>query len=85
MNIFQIFCVIALFPFLTILESVFHGYSFHTKIFSKCNFRTHFNVGSRTIMIEPLKFRNLGDIEECASVKIDGMDNVKFVVSNFKL
>ena len=31
---------------------------FHTKIFSKCNFRTHYNVGSSTALIESLKFRN---------------------------
>ena len=31
---------------------------FHTKIFSKCNFCTHYNVGSSTILIELLKFRN---------------------------
>ena len=30
---------------------------FHTKIFSKCNFRKHY-VGSNTILIESLKFRN---------------------------
>ena len=30
---------------------------FHTKIFSKCKFRTHHNVGSSTILIELVKFR----------------------------
>ena len=30
---------------------------FHTKIFSKCNFRTHYNVGSSTILVELLTFR----------------------------
>ena len=30
---------------------------FHTKIFSNCNFHTHYNVGSSTILIESLKFR----------------------------
>ena len=30
----------------------------HTKIFSKCKFRLHYNVGSSTIQIESLKFRN---------------------------
>ena len=32
--------------------------SFHTEIFSKCNFCMHYNVGSSTILIESLKFRN---------------------------
>ena len=27
-------------------------------MFSKCNFRTHYNVASSTILIESLKFRN---------------------------
>ena len=48
----------------------FHNYSvrigspwlfrtcFYTKIFSKSNFRTHYNVGSSTILIESLKTRN---------------------------
>ena len=31
---------------------------FHIKIFNKCNFRTHYNVGSSIILIESLKFRN---------------------------
>ena len=31
---------------------------FHTKIFSKFNFRAHYNVGSSTILIESLKFTN---------------------------
>ena len=31
---------------------------FDTKIFSKCNFRTHYNVGSSTILIKSLEFRN---------------------------
>ena len=31
---------------------------FHTKSFSKCNFCTHYNIGSSTILIESLKFRN---------------------------
>ena len=35
----------------------FHG-CFHTKIFIKCKFRTHYNVGSSTILIKSLKFKN---------------------------
>ena len=35
---------------------------FHTKIFSKCNFRTNYNVGSSTILIELLKFRDISRI-----------------------
>ena len=31
---------------------------FHTKIFSKFNFHTHYNVGSSIILIESLKMRN---------------------------
>ena len=31
---------------------------FHTKIFRKCDFLTHYNIGSSTILIELLKFRN---------------------------
>ena len=31
---------------------------FHSKIFSKCNFCTYCSVGSSTILIESLKFRN---------------------------
>ena len=31
---------------------------FHAKIFSKCNFYTHYNVGSSAILIESLMFRN---------------------------
>ena len=31
---------------------------FQTKIFSKCKFRTHYNLGSSTILIESLKIRN---------------------------
>ena len=31
---------------------------FHTEIFSKCNFCMHYNVGSSSILIESLKFRN---------------------------
>ena len=31
---------------------------FQTKIFIKCNFRTHYNVGSNTVLIESLKFKN---------------------------
>ena len=38
--------------------------SFHTKIFSKCNFCTHYNVGSSTTLIESLKFRNNSRIAE---------------------
>ena len=34
-----------------------HG-CFHTKIFSKCKFRTYYNLGSSTILIESLNFRN---------------------------
>ena len=32
---------------------------FHTKIFIKCNFPTHYNVGSSTVLIESLKFKNM--------------------------
>ena len=31
---------------------------FHSKILSKCNFCTYYSVGSSTILIESLKFRN---------------------------
>ena len=31
---------------------------FHTKIFFKCNFSTHYKVDSNTILTESLKFRN---------------------------
>ena len=31
---------------------------FHTKIFSKCTFSTHYNVGFSAILIESLKIRN---------------------------
>ena len=31
---------------------------FHTIIFSKCKFLTHYNVGSSTILTESLRFRN---------------------------
>ena len=43
----DIFCAIALISSMV-----------HTKILSKCKFRRHFNVGSSTILIESLKFRN---------------------------
>ena len=35
---------------------------FHTKSFRKCKFRTHYNVGSSTILIESLKFRSNSQI-----------------------
>ena len=31
---------------------------FHTNIFRKCKFRTHYNVGSSTILIKSVNFRN---------------------------
>ena len=49
------------FSLMTLLESVFHGLSilcFNTKSFGKYNFRTLYNIGSSTILSEPLKFRN---------------------------
>ena len=39
-------------------ESIVIRTCFYTKISSKRNFRTHFNVGSSTILIESLKTRN---------------------------
>ena len=45
------------FIFFVPLFCFLHG-CFHTKIFSKCKFRTHYNVGSSTTLIESLKFRN---------------------------
>ena len=62
-NIFYISCVIALFSLITLLKSVFHGYSVLVSIpklltLIKCDFRTHCNVGSSSILIEWLMFRN---------------------------
>ena len=37
---------------------------FHSKIFCKCNFCTHYNVGSSTTLTESLKFRNNSRIAE---------------------
>ena len=31
---------------------------FDAKIFRKCNFRTHYNIGSSTVLIQSLKIRN---------------------------
>ena len=50
-DIFHISCTIAHGPCL-------FRTCFHTKIFSKCKFRKHCNVGSSTILIELLKFRS---------------------------
>ena len=58
-QIWQISCVIALFFFRTLLESVFHGYFVLVFIFFfNFNFRKHCNIGSNTILIELLKFRS---------------------------
>ena len=46
------------FVFLHIGSPLLFCTCFHTKISSKCNFRSHFNVGSSTILIESLKTRN---------------------------
>ena len=40
---------------------------FHTKSFSKCYFRTHYNVGSSTLLIESPKFRNNSRITVASS------------------
>ena len=41
------------------IPCLFHA-CFHSKVLTlvKCNFRTDYNVGTRTILIESLKFRN---------------------------
>ena len=59
---FHISCAIALFSFINlVLELQVYCYFiyvlFYTKTFVKCNFGTHCNNGSFTILIESLKFR----------------------------
>ena len=53
-DIFHISCAIAL------ISSMIHNYSvlIFTPNFSKCKFRTHYNVGSSTILIVSLELRN---------------------------
>ena len=55
-DVFHIPCAIALFSFITIRISISWLFRtcFHTKIVTlvKCNLRTHYNVGSSTILVE---------------------------------
>ena len=52
---------------------------FHTRIFSKCNFRTHYNFSFSTILIESLRFRNNYRITVASPSKIVKAVNMSFL------